>query len=82
MTYQLVLLTRREHTAQKVTMQCHELLTSLHCHELSSWCLSYDGSRASAGPLLFSFSCLDCNGDSLYSPGGHLPAMPPDVTAL
>lgn len=53
MTYQLALLTRREHTAQKVTMQCHELLTSLQCHELFSWCLSYDGVGPARDP-----SCL------------------------
>lgn len=79
MTYQLTLPYYREHNQQKVTVQCHELLTSLQCHELFSLRLSYDGALASSGRLLYAVSCLCCNDDSLHSPGERLPAMPPGV---
>jgi hypothetical protein len=52
MMYQLALPSHREHTIQKVTVQCHELLTSRQCHELFYRRLSYDGGRASSGRLL------------------------------
>ena len=71
--------TRRHYITQKVTVQCHELLTSQQCHELFSRRLLYNGNRASAGPLLFAFSCLYCNDDSLYSPGEGVPAISSDI---
>jgi hypothetical protein len=79
MMYQLALPYHREHTQQKITVQCHELLTSLQCHELFSRRLSYDGGRASSGRLLYALSCLWCNDDSLYSPGEPLPVMSSNV---
>jgi hypothetical protein len=79
MTYQLALPDHRRYTTQKIMVQCHELLTSLQCHELFSRRTSCDGGRAISGRLLYSLSCRYCNDNSLYSPGERLPAISPDV---
>jgi hypothetical protein len=67
----------REHTQQKIMMQCHELLTSLQCHEHLCWHLSFDGGPASSERLSYSLSYLYCNDDSLYFPGEAFPAINP-----